>query len=156
VNLLVLVVDDEPDVEVLFRQQFRRDLRAGRFNTACSRSSGVPRLNALRIAGANAAWGRNYSREFGEWIKRHGFDRMPAATRSVAVELHENAEAITACRNTLPEREGGRRWTRPNFSSQSAMCCIAASYGLSIRTESPPTPDSAVGKRDFASQRQRR
>jgi CheY-like chemotaxis protein len=31
-NLLVLVVDDEPDVEVLFRQQFRRDLRAGRFS----------------------------------------------------------------------------------------------------------------------------
>ena len=28
---LILVVDDEPDVEVLFRQQFRRDLRAGRF-----------------------------------------------------------------------------------------------------------------------------
>jgi hypothetical protein len=27
VNPLVLVVDDEPDVEVLFRQQFRRDLR---------------------------------------------------------------------------------------------------------------------------------
>jgi len=25
------VVDDEPDVEALFRQQFRRDLRAGRF-----------------------------------------------------------------------------------------------------------------------------
>src|SRR5262245_38403029 len=31
VNLLVLVVDDEPDVETLFRQQFRRDLREGRF-----------------------------------------------------------------------------------------------------------------------------
>jgi CheY-like chemotaxis protein len=31
VNLLILVVDDEPDVEVLFRQQFRRDLRAERF-----------------------------------------------------------------------------------------------------------------------------
>ena len=30
-NLLILVVDDEPDVELLFRQQFRRDLRAGRF-----------------------------------------------------------------------------------------------------------------------------
>ena len=28
---LVLVVDDEPDVEALFRQQFRRDLRAQRF-----------------------------------------------------------------------------------------------------------------------------
>ena len=30
-TLLVLVVDDEPDVEILFRQQFRRELRAGRF-----------------------------------------------------------------------------------------------------------------------------
>jgi hypothetical protein len=27
----ILVVDDEPDVELLFRQQLRRDLRAGRF-----------------------------------------------------------------------------------------------------------------------------
>jgi hypothetical protein len=31
VSLLILVVDDEPDVEALFRQQFRRELRAGRF-----------------------------------------------------------------------------------------------------------------------------
>jgi CheY-like chemotaxis protein len=31
VGVLVLVVDDEPDVEALFRQQFRRDLRAQRF-----------------------------------------------------------------------------------------------------------------------------
>ena len=30
-SVLVLVVDDEPDVEALFRQQFRRELRAGRF-----------------------------------------------------------------------------------------------------------------------------
>ena len=30
-KLLILVVDDEPDVEILFRQQFRRDLRSGRF-----------------------------------------------------------------------------------------------------------------------------
>ena len=30
-KLLILVVDDEPDVEQLFRQQFRRDLRSGRF-----------------------------------------------------------------------------------------------------------------------------
>jgi CheY-like chemotaxis protein len=31
VSVLVLVVDDEPDVEALFRQHFRRDLRSGRF-----------------------------------------------------------------------------------------------------------------------------
>jgi CheY-like chemotaxis protein len=30
-SAFILVVDDEPDVEALFRQQFRRDLRAGRF-----------------------------------------------------------------------------------------------------------------------------
>jgi CheY-like chemotaxis protein len=30
-NMLILVIDDEPDVEVLFRQHFRRDLRANRF-----------------------------------------------------------------------------------------------------------------------------
>jgi CheY-like chemotaxis protein len=30
-TLLILVVDDEPDVELLFRQHFRHDLRAGRF-----------------------------------------------------------------------------------------------------------------------------
>ncbi len=27
----IVVVDDEPDVETMFRQQFRRDLRSGRF-----------------------------------------------------------------------------------------------------------------------------
>ena len=30
-SLLILVVDDEPDIEHLFRQQFRRVLRSGRF-----------------------------------------------------------------------------------------------------------------------------
>ena len=31
-SVYILVVDDEPDVEALFRQQFRRDLRSGRFH----------------------------------------------------------------------------------------------------------------------------
>ena len=37
-SLLILVVDDEPDVEVLFRQRFRRDLRAGRFTMEFAQS----------------------------------------------------------------------------------------------------------------------
>ena len=37
-NLLVLVVDDEPDVEMLSRQQFRHDLRARRFTMEFARS----------------------------------------------------------------------------------------------------------------------
>lgn len=38
-SLLILVVDDEPDVEMLFRQQFRHDLRAGRFTMEFARSA---------------------------------------------------------------------------------------------------------------------
>jgi CheY-like chemotaxis protein len=48
-NPLVLVVDDEPDLEALFRQQFRHDLRAGRFTMEFAQSA----LSALqRIADA--------------------------------------------------------------------------------------------------------
>jgi CheY-like chemotaxis protein len=39
VNLLILVIDDEPDVELLFRQQFRRDMRAGRFTMEFAQSA---------------------------------------------------------------------------------------------------------------------
>ena len=38
-SFLILVVDDEPDVELLFRQQFRRDLREGRFNMEFAQSA---------------------------------------------------------------------------------------------------------------------
>ncbi len=38
-SVLILVVDDEPDVEVLFRQQFRRELRAGRFTMEFAQSA---------------------------------------------------------------------------------------------------------------------
>src|SRR5215510_4251620 len=40
-TLLVLVVDDEPDVEMLFRQQFRRELRNGRFLMEFAQSGAV-------------------------------------------------------------------------------------------------------------------
>lgn len=45
-NVYILVVDDEPDVEALFRQQFRRDLRAGRFRMEFAPSA----LDALKRA----------------------------------------------------------------------------------------------------------
>ena len=47
-NLLVLVVDDEPDVEMLFRQQFRHDLRSGRFTMEFAQS-GDAALSALTM-----------------------------------------------------------------------------------------------------------
>ena len=44
-TVLILVVDDEADVEMLFRQQFRRELRAGRFVMEFAQSGD----SALRI-----------------------------------------------------------------------------------------------------------
>ena len=49
-KLLILVVDDEPDVELLFRQQFRHDLRAGRFTMEFA-PSGPAALQRIADAG---------------------------------------------------------------------------------------------------------
>jgi CheY-like chemotaxis protein len=48
VMFLILVVDDEPNVESLFRQHFRRELRAGRFamNFAQSAPAALQRIAA--------------------------------------------------------------------------------------------------------------
>jgi CheY-like chemotaxis protein len=50
VSVYILVVDDEPDVEALFRQQFRRDLRCGRFvmEFALSAPAALQRVAELR------------------------------------------------------------------------------------------------------------
>jgi CheY-like chemotaxis protein len=52
VSVYILVVDDEPDVEPLFRQQFRRDLRSGRFQMefAASAAAALQRADELRDA----------------------------------------------------------------------------------------------------------
>jgi CheY-like chemotaxis protein len=53
VNLLVLVVDDEPDVEVLFRQHFRHDLRAGRFTMEFAQSAAAALQRITDAAGVS-------------------------------------------------------------------------------------------------------
>ena len=52
-NLLVLVVDDEPDVEVLFRQHFRHDLRAGRFTMEFAQSAPMALQRIADAAGVS-------------------------------------------------------------------------------------------------------
>ena len=48
----ILVVDDEPDVEALFRQQFRRELRSGRFQMEFAQSApaALERASEMRDA----------------------------------------------------------------------------------------------------------
>ena len=52
VNVLILVVDDEPDVELLFRQRFRQDVRAGRFAMEFAQSGVAALLRITDNAGA--------------------------------------------------------------------------------------------------------
>ena len=52
-TLLILVVDDEPDVEILFRQQFRRDLRADRFTMEFAQSAPIA-LQRITDAGGRS------------------------------------------------------------------------------------------------------
>jgi CheY-like chemotaxis protein len=49
VSVYILVVDDEPDVEALFRQQFRRDLKAERFRMAFAPSAHEALVRAAEI-----------------------------------------------------------------------------------------------------------
>ena len=48
-SVYILVVDDEPDVEALFRQQFRRDLRTGRFQMEFAPSAPAALKRAVEI-----------------------------------------------------------------------------------------------------------
>ena len=52
-SLLILVVDDEFDVEMLFRQQFSRDLRAGRFMMEFAQSADSALQRISDAAGAS-------------------------------------------------------------------------------------------------------
>jgi len=53
VNLLILVVDDEPDVETLFRQHFRRDLRSERFAMEFAQSGDMALQRIADAAGVS-------------------------------------------------------------------------------------------------------
>jgi CheY-like chemotaxis protein len=48
-SVYILVVDDEPDVEALFRQQFRRDLKSERFSLQFASSASEALVRAAEI-----------------------------------------------------------------------------------------------------------
>jgi len=121
-----------------------RVIRAGRdaweaINKAASFESWACRIgpalaigkrHALKVTRANAAWGRAYSREFNLWVRQHGFERMPAATRSMAVELAENITAIEQWRSTLPEKQR-RRLVHPQSIVKRWKASLAHGSGRS-------------------------
>ena len=68
-SVLVLVVDDEPDVETLFRQQFRRDLRSQRFIMDFASIAGV---DEVRIKVTNWAAAIDEKANAEEVVVGHG------------------------------------------------------------------------------------
>jgi CheY-like chemotaxis protein len=48
-SVYILVVDDEPDIEELFRQQFRRDTKSGRFTIEFAASAPAALTRAVDI-----------------------------------------------------------------------------------------------------------
>lgn len=107
----------------------------------------IGKVHALRVTNAPQAWGRNYSREFSEWIKTHGLDRMPKSVRSVAIELHENGKAIDEWRSTLSDKDrrrlihplsNVRRWraaTRCNGNPLSNVRHAAAAWRPAVNKQ---------------------
>jgi len=53
VSVLILVVDDEEDVELLFRQRFRHDLKAGRFVMEFAQSASAALQRIANVGSAS-------------------------------------------------------------------------------------------------------
>jgi hypothetical protein len=130
--------------------------RSGTFAAwaAIGRALQVGRDHALRVTGANRPMGRRYSLAFCEWINRHGFEKMPKSTRSVALELNENIAAVEAWRATLNDKQRRRcvhplsvvrRWrkaTAPTAEKDANHVAVAAWHRLVACLEALP-PDRA-------------
>ena len=118
-RIVLPTIDEAEEIAARFREQ--RTVRAGIESwQAIGRANGfeawktigaalaVGKAHALRVTGANQAWGRNYSRAFCEWIEAHRFEKMAPSVRSVAIDLHENVGAIEQWRSTLNEKDRRR------------------------------------------------
>ena len=107
-NPLVLVVDDEPDAEVLFRQQFRRDLRTGRFTMEFAQSAPVALQRISDAAGISLILIRRL-------IVDQLNQRLPALSRPLRNSLRSRrAELTSAARSCC----NAGNWHKVDLASQ--------------------------------------
>ena len=144
VNLLVLVVDDEPDVGLLFRQQFRHDLRAGRFTMEFAQSGpaalqriadatrvsiililldiNMPGMSGLELAaqGQSRAAGCSNYHDYGLWRCRDEAEGTREWRRGLFYQAHRLRRASQ--RNRHMRRAGCViYWTNPATPYCSAL-----------------------------------
>jgi hypothetical protein len=159
-------VEDKKEIAARFAEQrtIRAGIEAWQAITKAESFSGwknigaalaIGKAHALKITGANAAWGRNYSAAFAEWNRQHGFDRMASSVRSVAIELHEHIDQIESWRSTLPEWQRRRlihplsvirRWRSATAQPKSAdsVAKAAASWNRFVACMNSLPPDVAL------------
>jgi hypothetical protein len=122
----------------------------------------VGRDHALKATGANAPMSRRYCKVFNAWIVAHHFTEMPKSVRSVAIDLHENIDAITEWRATLSEKDrrrlvhplsNVRRWrqaTTPKAKSdrarqaETALKCFLSRMAQLSPSEAAPLWETAT------------
>ena len=118
-SLLILVVDDEPDVETLFRQQFRRDLRSGRFTMEFAQSAPVALQRITDAAGVSLILILSD-------INMPGMSGLELLPKAKALRPDVPIIMITAM---ATPRRSGRLWRtvlRHSLPNQSTSGCSAA------------------------------
>ena len=55
----------------------------------------IGKRHALKVTGAPAAWGRNYSLEFNLWVRQHGFDKALGTVASLTRGVPRLTGALT-------------------------------------------------------------
>jgi hypothetical protein len=118
----------------------------------------IGKQHALRATGANDTSSRHYIKCFSRWLVDNGFGIIKPQTRSWAIALFENAEAVTRFRDSLPERQRKRlvnpqsvvkRWQATQqvngyHGPQDWRCAAVAAWKKFLSSVSMLPPDQAA------------
>ena len=138
-SVLILVVDDEEDVELLFRQRFRHDLKAGRFVMESAQSASAALQRISNVGSASLILIFSDIRKLDKLRRllsgltpreRQVFERVSrgALNKQIAYELGTTERTVKAHRRNLMEKLG--------IESLTELVLIAERLGMLARPAS--------------------